>query len=46
MAEIHAAGIRRFGDNADSRMVLGLVAEWTKQGEALTTMWESAGGIW
>jgi 3-hydroxyisobutyrate dehydrogenase-like beta-hydroxyacid dehydrogenase len=46
MAEIHAAAIDRFGDNADSRMIIDLIAEWTKQGDALSMMWDSAGGNW
>ena len=42
MAEINIAAIRRFGENADGRMVIDVIAEWTKQGDALTMMWESA----
>ena len=45
MTEIHIAAIRRFGKNADGRMVLDLIAEWTKQGGAMTMMWEYAGGV-
>ena len=45
MNEIHIAAIRRFGENADGRMVLDLVAELTKQGDAMTLMWEHAGGV-
>jgi hypothetical protein len=43
MTAIVAAAIGRFGDAADSRRLLDLVAEWTKQREALPMM-ESAGG--
>jgi 3-hydroxyisobutyrate dehydrogenase-like beta-hydroxyacid dehydrogenase len=46
MNEIHAAAVRRFGDNADSRMVMDIVVERTKQGDALTMMAESAEGFW
>jgi len=42
MVEINSAAIRRFGENADGRMVLDLIAERTKQGDALTMMQESA----
>ena len=44
MTEIHIAAIRRFGENAERRMVSDLIAEWTKRGDALTLMWEHAGG--
>lgn len=43
MAAVLATAIGRFGGEADSRSLLKLVAEWTKQREGLPTM-ESAGG--
>jgi 3-hydroxyisobutyrate dehydrogenase-like beta-hydroxyacid dehydrogenase len=44
MDTIYAATMDRFGDNSDSRMVLDLLAERTKQGDALKMMWETASG--
>jgi 3-hydroxyisobutyrate dehydrogenase-like beta-hydroxyacid dehydrogenase len=44
MDELHRTSMRRFGDNADSRMVLDLIAENTKQGDALALVWETASG--
>jgi hypothetical protein len=43
MTEVLDATIRRFGENADGRMVLDLIAEWTGQNDAM--MWEHAGAI-
>jgi 3-hydroxyisobutyrate dehydrogenase len=44
MDELCRATMNRFGGNADSRMLMDLVAERTKQGNALTMMWETASG--
>jgi len=40
-AFVHAAAVRRFGDAADSRCVLDLLAAWTGQGERLSRFKES-----
>ena len=41
MDAICTAAMNRFGEDSDSRVFLDLIAEKTKQGDALTMMWET-----